>query len=136
MRSTFFLITAAHRATFGVMSPPMLRRITGTAQQRQWGNELADQLETAGLNLLNDAPSGWGWQIQIPDDAARPAASWRTKVGSFSVHILRVARAAFQVDYSDRFAARLADLGDALERDGFSVLNDAPVEWLWLPGGR
>ncbi|WP_412161720.1 hypothetical protein [Curtobacterium flaccumfaciens] len=136
MRSTFFPITAAHRATFGVMTPLMLRRITGSVQQRQWGNELADQLEAANLNLLGDAPAGWGWEIQIPDDACPPVASWRTKVGSFSVHILRNARAAFQIEYSDRFAARLADLGDALERDGFARLDDAPAGWTWPPTGR
>lgn len=136
MRSAYFIITTAHRAAFGHLTPDALRLIDGTVQQRRWANDLADQLEAADLPTLGAASAGWGWTIQIPDNAAPPAASWRTKAGTFTVQILRNSRDALQLDYSDRFATRNADLGDALERDGFTRLDDAPADWNWVPGGR
>lgn len=136
MRSTYFIITDAHRTAFGGMTSHELRRAEGTVQQQRWGTELADQLDAAALNTLNDAPTGWGWSVRIPDIAAPPSATWRSKAGSFTVRILRNARHALQINYSERFTRRIADLGDALERDGFTRLDDAPTDWNWVPGGR
>lgn len=136
MRSIFFPVTQTHREAFGRMTPRDLRRIDGTDQERQWGNELADQLDVAHLSSLETAPAGWGWRIEIPDTAAPPTDMWRIKIGTFETRILRHARDAFQLDYTDRFAARIADLAAALERDGFTRLDDAPENWNWIPGGR
>lgn len=136
MHSAYFTIAPAHRTAFGHLTVPGLRSIDGTIQQRQWANELADQLEAADLATLSDAPAAWGWMVRLPDDAAPPTKSWRTKAGTFTVQILRNTRDALQLEYSDRFAARNADLGDALERDGFARLDDAPEAWNWVPGGR
>jgi hypothetical protein len=47
-----------------------------------------------------------------------------------------VLRDATAASWSDAAAARIADLGDALERDGFEHLNDTPANWYWVPGGR
>jgi hypothetical protein len=136
MHSAYFTITPAHRTAFGHLTVPSLRSIDSTTQQRQWANELADQLEAASFATLGDAPAAWGWMIRLPDDAAPPTEGWRTKAGTFTVPILRNAREALQLDYSHRFAARNADLADALERDGFTRLDETPKDWNWVPGGR
>jgi len=50
--------------------------------------------------------------------------------------LFRDAREAKASNWSDEYAATIFDRRDALERDGFHGIEDAPEEWLWAPGGR
>jgi hypothetical protein len=50
--------------------------------------------------------------------------------------LLHVLREATGANWSDAATARIADLGTALERDGFHCPDDAPANWYWIRGGR
>lgn len=134
----FFAITPAHRARYGNRSVEDLRSdaAAATGPTQQWLSELADQLERADATSLRDVPVGWGWTILVPDGTEQPAPIWRKKHGHRPTSLLHVLREATGATWSDAATARIADLGTALERDGFHCLNDAPMNWYWTPGGR
>lgn len=134
----FFTITRSHHAQFGSRTIAELRddAAGATGEARLWLSELADHLDLESATRLNDLPAGWGWTIAVPDNAEQPAPIWRKKHGHRPASLLRVLREATGAAWSDAAASRIADLGNALERDGFEHLNDAPADWYWVPGGR
>ncbi|WJY00844.1 hypothetical protein [Curtobacterium sp. 458] len=138
MTDRFFTITESHRTRFGTRSVADLRgdAVASTGPSSLWLAELAEQLDRANLTRLRDAPAGWGWTIAVPDGAEQPEPIWRKKHGNRPTRLLRVLREATGAAWTDAAAARIADLGEALERDGFTHLNSAPADWYWVPGGR
>ena len=61
---------------------------------------------------------------------------WRKKHGHRPPSLLHVLREATGANWSDAATARIADLGTALERDGFHCLDDAHADCYWIPDGR
>lgn len=136
MRTVHFTITASHRSRYGNITIAKLRSIGLPKQERRFTAELADQLEAAGYDRLNEAPTDWGWTIVVPDTAEMPSADRRRVWRGWSPTLLRNARDAKRANWPDEYAAKIFDLGEALERDGFQRIDDAPAAWVWVPGGR
>lgn len=136
VRTVHFASTNSHRSRYGNGTIAKLRSTGLPKQERRFTAELANQLEAAGYNRLNDTPTGWGWNITVPDTATTPSEDRRRTWRDWSPTLLRNARDAKRANWTDAYAAKIFDLGDALERDGFQRIDDAPDEWLWVPGGR
>jgi hypothetical protein len=77
-----------------------------------------------------------GLEHRLPDAAVKPSADRRRVWCGWTPTLLRSAREAKAANWSDEYAAKIFDHGDALERDGFQRIDDAPKEWLWVHGGR
>ncbi|RKR76301.1 hypothetical protein [Frondihabitans australicus] len=138
MPTIFFAPSGRHRTLFGDLSVEELTTESGSGEtpKQKFVLELASHLTEDGLARLDDAPPGWRWTVTVPENAEVPAPWWREKYGNLHPEELRNAKAIRNADWPDTFTAQVADLGDALERDGYRTLNQAPASWVWVAGGR
>lgn len=108
-------------------------RIAGNAETRESHNhDPRSTMRTVHFTITASHRSRYG-NITT---AEMPSADRRRVWRGWSPTLLWNARDAKRANWPDEYAARIFDLGEALERDGFQRIDDAPAAWVWAPGGR